>query len=396
MQGYGQRCAREADLAARWAAGGWRGRTLRAAGGEEYTLIYQGRPGGGAGPDFRDAVLARPDGSRVYGDVELHLRASAWHAHGHNADPRYDGLALHVALAGARPAPSAGTRLASGRLVPLVLLGSAVPDARGYPAEAWPCLALTTDATKGVGADERHALLMAAGMARFVLRADAFVAALEIGRGGPDPPGAIWDAANRALLIALAEALAYGRDRASLRLAGERLAGGTPPAALLAESVRLPRVEGRRLLGLLQLFDRWQTDGPWAPLRAALTTGTPRKGGRALVACLRVGEGLVSPGRAAILAANVALPFADAWARDAWARSAPDADARGRARAVHAALPGLPSNAITREMVRQLGLPRLPSGATTQLGLQHIWARWCREKRCAGCPCNLAHGVVRG
>ena len=55
------------------------------------------------------------------------------------------------------------------------------------------------------------------------------------------------------------------------------------------------------------------------------------------------------------------------------------------------ALPSLPSNQITREMARQLGLPRLPSGALAQQGLHHVWARHCREKRCCGCPCATAH-----
>lgn len=81
-----RRAVREAEYAARWDAGWWRGRILRTESGDLYTVIYQGRRGGGSGPDFRDAVLARPDGTRVHGDVELHLRASGWHEHGHATD----------------------------------------------------------------------------------------------------------------------------------------------------------------------------------------------------------------------------------------------------------------------------------------------------------------------
>jgi hypothetical protein len=61
--------ARESALAARWAAGEWCGQTLRAETGEWYTVIYQGRPGGSGGPDFRDAVLLAADGERLCGDV---------------------------------------------------------------------------------------------------------------------------------------------------------------------------------------------------------------------------------------------------------------------------------------------------------------------------------------
>ncbi len=90
----------------------------------------------------------------------------------------------------------------------------------------------------------------------------------------------------------------------------------------------------------------------------------------------------VSPGRARILAFNVALPFIAAWAH----KTQRD-ELETLAFAAAATLPGLPSNQITREMARQLGLPRLPSGALAQQGAHHIWARWCREKKCASCPC---------
>ncbi len=113
---------READLATRWSAGMWRGATLQAEGGETFRVVFEGRRGGGAGPDFRDAVLARADGTHVYGDIELHLRPAGWYAHGHASDPRYNGLALHVVLTRGSRDPAA-TSLASGRTVPLVVLG---------------------------------------------------------------------------------------------------------------------------------------------------------------------------------------------------------------------------------------------------------------------------------
>ena len=49
-----------------------------------------------AGPDFLDAIIADERGRLLKGDVELHVRASAFVAHGHHLDPRYDNLILHV------------------------------------------------------------------------------------------------------------------------------------------------------------------------------------------------------------------------------------------------------------------------------------------------------------
>ena len=90
-----------------------------------------------------------------------------------------------------------------------------------------------------------------------------------------------------------------------------------------------------------------------------------------------------------IALANVALPFAVAWARRVG-----DAALERDGLALYAGLPGLASNAITREMTRQLGMARQPVGACAQQGLQHIWARWCQRKLCAGCLCGGA-GAAR-
>ncbi|HEX8728059.1 MAG TPA: DUF2851 family protein [Ktedonobacterales bacterium] len=371
---------RERDLIARWGAGAWRGWTLRASDGAAYTVRFHGRPGGSVGPDFRDAVLTDAAGERLTGDIELHLTPAGWSAHGHSSDARYNAVALHVTLTASQSAADQPCALASGRCAPLIVLAAQEPPATPAPL-AWPCAHFAA-------AEGRLALLRSAGWARFEERVTALAEEM---RRATAAGVAGWRPEDGALCAALAEGLAYGRDRAALRLCGERLARGQPSDALLTTAARLPVIERRRLDGLLALLDRWNWASPLATLCAALEIGAQRTGAsgaaQALTAALRVAErGAISPGRARILAFNVALP-----AIVAWARSQPDDPASAAlerlARAATGALPGLPSNQITREMTRQLGLRRLPDGALAQQGLHHIWSSACREKRCDICPC---------
>ena len=50
------------------------------------------------GPDFARAEFLLEGEGRVVGDVEVHTLASSWHGHGHDRQPEYDAIALHVAM----------------------------------------------------------------------------------------------------------------------------------------------------------------------------------------------------------------------------------------------------------------------------------------------------------
>lgn len=363
--------AREAELAARWLAGVWRGAMLQSEGGEAYRVVFEGRRGGGAGPDFRDAVLMRADGTLLYGDVELHLRPAGWSTHGHASDSRYNGLALHVVLTRSARDPT-HTLLASGRAVPLVVLGELPADPLPEAPPLWPCA--------GLACETLTEAIDTAGMARFAEHTARFERELRSATENTDG----WDAPNRTLWLAMAEALGYGRDRAALRRLGESLVDA-PSISL--DGISLPGVERMRARGLLAWRTRWRHAGPWATLEPTLRIAQPRIAVKALAGALRVAEqGAVSPGRAAIVAVNVVLPFAAAYGRvhgdGALVRQSHD---------VYRAWPGLPSNQIVREMARTLGLARLPRGALAHQGLHHLWQHTCREKRCERCPCNCPH-----
>lgn len=48
-----------------------------------------------SGPDFKNATI-RYDGLLHAGHVEMHLNSSDWYKHGHDSDPNYDNVVLHV------------------------------------------------------------------------------------------------------------------------------------------------------------------------------------------------------------------------------------------------------------------------------------------------------------
>ena len=391
------RLAREAEYAARWREGAWLDQTLTTLDGACYTLRYQGRPGTGTGPDFRDAVLLADDGGRICGDVELHLRPRNWQAHGHDRDRRYNNVALHVVIAPGGFSERA-TRRQDGEFAPITVLPDADTTARH--ATRWPCGSL--------GERSNHqalsALLRSLGEARLHERAAALSAAMET-----QPPlrtnDLNWSNADITLWLALAEALGYGRDCEAMRDAGWRLLSRSHSREERGYGGEArPRLDTRRLEGLSRWLSRWRDTGPWRETELWLReddtrAGSPSprgSGGQAvrpnrLSAARAAGSGgAISPGRAAIVVVNVVLPFALAMAE-----RTDDMTLERRVRAVYAGMPGLPSNTITRVLGRQFGLARLPSGAQAQQGLHHVWAHWCREKRCERCPlASLASGIT--
>jgi hypothetical protein len=63
--------------------------------GEELQILSPGELNTDAGPDFRNARIRLND-TLQEGPVELHIKASDWDRHGHDGDPNYRGVILHV------------------------------------------------------------------------------------------------------------------------------------------------------------------------------------------------------------------------------------------------------------------------------------------------------------
>lgn len=87
------------------------GDRLEAVGGATVEVLYQGRLNTDAGPDFIGARL-RIDGQEWCGSVEVHVRASDWGRHGHDSDPAYNNVILHVvAISDARISDGRGGKI---------------------------------------------------------------------------------------------------------------------------------------------------------------------------------------------------------------------------------------------------------------------------------------------
>ncbi len=63
--------------------------------GRPLRVIDPGRLNTDAGPDFFNASVKIGD-ETWHGNVEMHVRTSDWHRHGHSADRAYDSVVLHV------------------------------------------------------------------------------------------------------------------------------------------------------------------------------------------------------------------------------------------------------------------------------------------------------------
>ena len=57
--------------------------------GQQLRVLHPGFHNLEGGPDFRQAIIQMGEGPPRQGDVELDLRASGWHAHGHDRNPAF-------------------------------------------------------------------------------------------------------------------------------------------------------------------------------------------------------------------------------------------------------------------------------------------------------------------
>ncbi len=379
----------ESDLARRW----WSlpsGTVLPLHNGICGRLVFCGRPGSSAGPDVHDAILLLPVQSTQSDspshdttaplqqhtcDVEFHIHARDWYLHQHHRDPRYNNVLLHVVLS-AYPTPK--TLRQDGTAIPICILSDIpiVTNPPFAPTPSWPC----QNNIANLDQQRRAHLLEQAGLLRFEQKTEGFVEQIHhLQIAGDD------DAYDTCLLLALAEGLAYGRDRAFFRAAGLRLLQKTSPLPEpLGRSLQPSPLDDTRMRVLARMHSSWRIPGPWRTLHAQLqpSIGQSPQPHAEILATLHTTFSTLglSLARADILICNVVLPFA---AAIGLLENQPQLTAQAHALYLHH--PGLPSNRITRMMRAQLQLPHEPHGTCWQQGLHYIYQQTCREKRCDQC-----------
>lgn len=90
----------------------WNPAGMSTVDGRAVRIIDPGLLNTGAGPDFFNAKVSI-DGELWAGNVEIHYRASDWRRHGHDNDPAYDSVILHVVDKDDMP-----VRRHDGRIIP--------------------------------------------------------------------------------------------------------------------------------------------------------------------------------------------------------------------------------------------------------------------------------------
>lgn len=209
---------------------------LQTADGRRVRVVSPGWWNLEAGPDFRRAVIAFDDAAPQMGDVEVHLRANDWHQHGHDGDPLYNNVVLHVALwhsGGERPATTAAGRAIS-RLVmggqldaPLERLYDEI-DPADYPYDLDSHVGHCEARLRMLPPETVIALLDEAGLERLRMKARRMTRWIQ--RHGVE----------QALYSGVMEALGYKHNKEPMRLLAERL-----PVARLRE---LPAAQAQALL----------------------------------------------------------------------------------------------------------------------------------------------------
>ena len=152
---------------------------LKTTDGKSVRVLHPGFISVAGGPDFRGAVLQFENEPPVSGEVEIDLQPGGWRAHGHDVNPNFKSVILHVVWDDV-PSPkskaqSQPTLLALKNVLdaPLAELALALENESGLPeALRGKCSAPMQE----LSSDQLSELLRAAAKVRFQNKANAILA----------------------------------------------------------------------------------------------------------------------------------------------------------------------------------------------------------------------------
>lgn len=364
---------REAVFAEAWKRGLFLHHAFEASNGTLYSVAYQGRPGKGWGPDFCDALLVSSKGQRIRGDVELHIESRGWKQHGHNSDPNYNRVKLHVVLSREN---KTSLNLQNGEIVPTISVGSSMHKIKTPISTVlqWPCQV-------NQDKDSFHHVLLKLGLERWRKRVDSYIALVK------DAKPEMYCREDNVLIPAISEALGYGGNREWFKELGHRIILNSSQDELFLSNPYPCHIKDIcKARGFLRIIENTKESGLWNKVKSVFAESKHQETLQGLTRMLVIGESnqkpLISSKRALIIIGNVVLPFTAAMSI-----VEADTDLYQNVEKLYMLFPSLPSNTITRAMSRLLQIIP-PQGGCEQQGLQHLFTKYCQDKICWQCPCS--------
>lgn len=222
----------------------WPAHGLHTVDGRPVDIIDPGTLNRDAGPDFFNAKI-RLGGQVWSGNVEIHVRASDWRRHGHDGDPAYDSVILHVV-----GKDDMAVRRGNGEVIPQLCMPCAPDFAERYRAfvnNSNNELACAAEIAT-VPPLYLHDWLDSLAYERLCVKSDRIRSLVDRFRGD-------WE---EACYVTLARALGFGTNGEPF----ERLAAATPLRLLRRHSDSLAALEAL-LFGQSGLLDVAPSDDPY-------------------------------------------------------------------------------------------------------------------------------------
>jgi len=206
--------------------------------GRDITILNPGRLNSDAGPDFFNSRIRIGD-TEWAGNIEIHVKASDWHRHGHSADKAYDNVVLHVVAV-----DDARIRREDGSEIPQLLISAPMEILEAYdmlssPEHKHPCRNFTAT----LSPLQKEEWIAGLGMERLQEKAGRILDTLDILNGD-------WE---QTCFAAVARALGFGLNGSPLEILARNI-----PLKIIAHHADNPVQTEALLFGQAGMLDSSQ------------------------------------------------------------------------------------------------------------------------------------------